>query len=54
MMSGHMYSECFTPIVKAGGLFFVMLLRSGLCAPGPGFLVLSGTGQGYTQHVLMT
>ena len=44
-MSGHRYSECLTPIVKAGGFLFVILCRSGLCAPGPGFLVLSGREQ---------
>lgn len=46
MMRGHIYSECFTPMVNDGGLLYVMLVRSGLCAPGPGFLVLSGISGG--------
>ena len=41
MMSGVVYSECFTPMEKAGALFLCMVTRSGVCEPGPGLCVLS-------------
>ena len=38
---GHMYSECLVPKEYFGAAFLLIVTFSGLCAPGPGFLVLS-------------
>jgi len=43
MMRGVVYSECLTPIEKRGAAGLVMVTFSGLCVPGPGFLVESNS-----------
>ena len=44
MMSGQVYSEWRIPSEWEGEDLKVMEHFSGLCAPGPGFLVVSGVG----------